>query len=104
MSKKIKWKKVAGTLYLSSQKKTIDARQGPKTFYAYPEEIPETFRDTVIPQEPLDPDSITKSESKFEVQHKGAGWYNVVEITSGKPVNDKSLRQAQAEQLLKEVS
>jgi hypothetical protein len=78
-------------------------------FRAYPHEIPEAFRDLV---EPLDAEAVIKIEEKIaldeaEVEElyeirpaKGVGWFDVVNIASEKPINTKSLRKPDAEELL----
>lgn len=96
--KKIRFKKTSGVLYYQGHK--IKAGQ---TFRAFPEDIPESLRDTCVPLDPID-ETPPKSATKFEIRHKTAGWYNVVEISSGKPINEKSLRQAEAEKLLEDLS
>jgi hypothetical protein len=82
-------------------------------FRAYPSEIPEAFRDLV---ECLDKEEVariekevvlqeTKVEELYEIRPaKGVGWFDVVNIVSEKPINTKSLRKADAEELLQSLN
>jgi hypothetical protein len=76
-------------------------------FEAYPEDIPKAFRDVVKPVTPLPepeeekiPDSTT-----FVIKPKGKSktWFDVIDTSSEKPINEKALRKEEAEQLLSEL-
>lgn len=98
---RIRWKKVGGgTLYFNG--KTIGYGN---VFMAYPHEIPENFRDTIIPLDALPDDTVIVEKPAYEVKPKpGApGWYNVVDTETGKVLNEKSLRPKQAQELLEEL-
>lgn len=41
---------------------------------------------------------------EYVVSESGRGWFNVVQISSGKPINNKALRKADAEKLLEDLS
>ncbi len=92
-------------------------------FPAYPHEIPDAFRDTIVcleeedddedegfesvseyALEPVDePEKKEEGEDEYELKHKSAGWYDVIEVHSGKALNDKSLREEEAKELLKKL-
>jgi hypothetical protein len=69
--------------------------------------IPEGFRNSfeipvkrkagkdVVEEEPEGP-----PESKFEVQHRGGGRYNVMNIETGEAINDEFLSKKEAEALV----
>lgn len=153
--RKIKWHKQGGGSFHMRDGRIIKPNQ---KFEAYPEDIPDGFRDVVVPLEPLPEDEPLQSATEFELQQAESpasldekqegqakyeiqpqqyekqerdtsGWFdvvdsegnhvnkkalredeaenliehhqlwNVVEITSGKPMNDKSLSRTKAEQL-----
>ncbi len=45
-----------------------------------------------------------KKVYSFLVQSRGVGWYDVINLEDGKPVNQHALRKAVAEQLAKELN
>jgi hypothetical protein len=98
---RIRWKKIGGgTLYHNG--KAI----GPgSVFRAYPHEIPENFRDSIVPLDALPDDTVKVQKPAYQVVPKpGApGWYNVVDAETGKVLNEKSLRPKQAQELLEEL-
>lgn len=72
-------------------------------FKAYPDEIPEAFKDTLIV---LNKDELEIAENppedpklEYFLKDKGGGWYDVVN-SSGKVQNEKSLRKEEAEKFL----
>jgi ATP-dependent RNA circularization protein (DNA/RNA ligase family) len=95
---KIKWRKIAGTININGK----DYKTG-QVFWAYEDEVPESFRDTCIPLEELPSKKPYVSKTKFEVQSVGYGWYDVVNKETGKKINDKRLRENQAKQLIEEL-
>ena len=51
--------------------------------------------------------SIVEKEIKYELGKRGTGvggWWNVVNMVSGKPINDKGLRESAAKQLAQELN
>ena len=79
-----------------------------ETFYAYPEDVPQAFRDTVKPKDPELEKSleehgvVQESKPKFFIKDHGNYWYDVVN-KDGKVLNEKRLRKKDAEQLLKDL-
>lgn len=39
-------------------------------------------------------------EAEFKIQLTSHGWYNVIDVSTGEPINDKALRKDEAEELL----
>lgn len=101
----IRWKKVGGG---SLRFRGRDIKQG-EIFTAAPEELPKTFLRRLealdpIP-EPKGAEPIPKAlPPSFDIEFVGGGWYNVVASASGKPINEKRLRKADAEKLLEQLT
>ena len=79
-----------------------------QTFYAHLDEIPEAFRDVIVPVDglPEEEQEITLATATgYEVQERvnTKGWHDVVNLISGKPINEKALRKDEAEKLLAEL-
>ena len=83
-----------------------------EVFDAYPEDIPETFRDMIVPldgevkkqQEAVVQVSVPKAEKlEYFTKLRGGGYYNVVD-TNGKVMNEKALRKDAAEDLIKSLT
>lgn len=49
------------------------------------------------------PDEETVPDGDYLIQPKGVGWFEIVNTASGKVINEKSLRKADAEKLLQEL-
>lgn len=85
-------------LIIDGTKRRIKFNQ---VFRARPDEIPNAFKDTILPIEKSategakTPPTEVKPKEYF-VQAKGGGWYDVVSA-DGKVQNESSLRKAQAE-------
>ena len=99
---RILWKKLGnGTLTLKDGR-TIQPNE---KFRAFPDEISQAFRDTVIPLEDLPKENeklvkeITPPTSKYLKVQKSSGWFDVVNI-EGKTMNETSLREAEANKLI----
>jgi len=97
-----------GTLRLSSGKVV----KGGEVFYAYPEEIPEAFRDTIelldtkqeATKETFKDHGVVEDESpKYSLDMVGPGWFNIVD-KHGKVVNEKKMRKQEAEEQLKALN
>jgi len=112
MSKKIKWRKVGGgslRLFIDGRLRIIKPNQ---VFEAAMEDIPSAFREgggkVVIPVDPMEfqhrASQPVPSATKYELVHFRAGWYDVVNSATGKPMNDKKLRQADAMALLEQLN
>jgi hypothetical protein len=80
-----------------------------KVFKEYPSRIPKGFRDVIIcldgsPEEAISPLPEKTTKSGYELVVKSVGWYDVINIASGKIENEKGLRKADAEALIKSLS
>jgi len=74
-------------------------------FKAKPSDIPSGFRDLIHPLDDITEDAALPelTKSRFEVISKGAGWFDVVNISSGKAMNEKGLRVQAAKDLLESL-
>lgn len=118
-SKEIQWRKTGGGSLRYIRGKIIKPNE---IFTAKPEEISTAFRKHVVPLEdvpvapPLVPvKSFTvrrKEPSKaeeivegYQAQKRSTGsWWDVINIVSGKAINEKGLREAAAKQLAEELN
>lgn len=77
-----------------------------QVFEAALSEIPAGFRDVIVPIGELPPNPedipIEVPTSKYQLQSRGAGWYDVIDAT-GKTVNENAMRQAEARVLLERL-
>jgi hypothetical protein len=97
----IQWKKTRGTLALRGGKVV-----GPgETFMAGPEDIPEVFRDTVVPVNPedlLDPEApmppVEPEPPSYTIKSCTPGRYNVLD-GQGKAVNERPMSLDDAKRL-----
>lgn len=101
-----KWKKIGGGSFLLNGNRWIKPGQ---EFMALESDIPEAFRDTIIPLEvETKKEELTNLEEgivtppippKFSLKRRGASrWYDVVN-DAGKAINDKPLSKEDAEKL-----
>lgn len=81
-----------------------------EVFSATLEEIPENFRDVIVPlggvkYKDLDNrmDSIDVRKLKYTLRGLGGGWFDVVDVR-GKTVNEKALRKTKAEKLIEDLT
>lgn len=102
----ILWKKLSGTIRLPDRR-LIRAGQ---TFWAHPEDIPMPFRDTIVPvtgevpdggRKPVEKVHVVKSTYK-KVRRGDSNWWNIVD-NQGKQINEKALREDQADEYLKSL-
>ncbi len=110
----ILWKKVGGGSFHANIGGRVMIIKPNQEFYAREDEIPMGFRDLVVP---VDPVAVAKkkteeevkvekevlSKPKFFLKEKGGNWWDVVN-EEGKVINEKSLRKAAAEELVKSLS
>jgi hypothetical protein len=99
---KIKWVKQGGGSFRMTSGKIIKPGQ---TFFAHPNDIPEGFRDTIVPLDKLPPetsDTIDVVKTEYKVQQRGESnlWYDVVD-GEGKVINEKALKRTAALELIK---
>jgi len=105
----IRYKKVSGGSFHATIGGKLRIIKSGEIFDARPEEIPEGFRDVVVP---LDPDLEEKANGKpsqkkapsalqyyVKKREKGVGYYDVVD-KNGKVQNEKALRKDKAEDLI----
>ena len=107
-TKPIQWKKSGGGSFVAQiNGKAVIIKPG-QTFYAKAEEIPTSFRDMVTPVDPTQLGVVQAEEKaeieeinapKYELQHRGGGWWNVVS-EDGKLFNEKALKREDAQELL----
>jgi len=96
----IKWKKIGRGTFRTRSGKIIKPGQ---MFEASPEEIPEGFRDVIVPAEPLPEEiQIEVIPPSYEVKSVAPGWYDVID-SQGKVVNEKRLRYPEAEALVRRL-
>lgn len=104
---KLRWKKVGGgSLRIRLEGRDRIIKPGQK-FNARVEDIPEAFRDVVIPVDEGEyKEAVGKSEvvegavkPEYFAQHRGAGWYNILDA-DGKKVNEKALKREEADAMI----
>lgn len=74
-------------------------------FLAHPDQISEYFRDVV---KPLNAQDLVEEEPEIQepeyvMEHKGYGWYVILNKQSGKQINESNLRKQEAENMLAEL-
>lgn len=100
-----RFKKIGGGSFETYSGKIVKPNE---IFKADPDDIPKAFRDIVVE---VDPDPNPQPEPKTEEievheytkEPKSKGWYDVVD-SNGKVMNEKSLRDAEADELIKNLS
>jgi hypothetical protein len=104
---KIRWRKTGGgSLRIRLDGKDRIIKPGQK-FSARVEDIPEAFRDTVLPLDEGEYKEVVGKSEKVEgavkpeyfAQHRGGGWYNIVDA-NGKKVNEGALKREEAEAMI----
>lgn len=102
------WKKTGGGSFHATINGKLRIIKPNETFYAKEEEIPAAFRDVVKLVEPEKVAEIKQAYEekvaastapKFELQHRGGGWWNVVS-EDGKVMNENALKKDEAEELV----
>lgn len=78
-------------------------------FWAYPEEIPETFRDLIKPvtaegkakvaEAEEEIENIETKPSEYKLRHRGGPWYDVVDA-NGKQMNEGAKKRDEALKLI----
>lgn len=103
VEKEIWWRKTGGGSHrMKKNGKLMIIKPGQK-FKARPSEIPEAFRDIILPLENIPKEPPLKvDEPTYEIVHKGSGWYNVVD-GDGKIMNEKAMRPEEAEELVRNL-
>lgn len=101
--KKVRWRKVGGGS-LTLGKKKIKPNQ---VFEAYPHEIPQAFRDVIVPLEKIPEEEVgakvTAVQPNYSTRRRGTTtWYDVVD-GNDKVVNTKALHRDAALELIKSL-
>ena len=82
-------------------------RKTNERFLAYPSNIPMAFRDVLkIEDEEIDTPEVNEElivRPKYSIRSSAPGWYNVYDENE-KQMNEKSLRQEEAQELIKNLS
>ena len=104
--KETKWRKIGKGSLRYIRGRIIKPNE---VFFAREDEIPKPFRKFVVAVEdvPEEYSSPVQSSGKdlFRAQKRpGTGWWDIINITTGKKVNEKGLRQDRAEALVKEFN
>lgn len=105
---KIRWQKIGG----GSLRLTIDGKKHiikpNEKFKAGLNEVPQAFRDRIIPLDDLPGKApapvITGVETVYVLKQRGkGGWYDVVDL-NGKVLNEKALKKEVAEKLVQDLA
>lgn len=104
MSKAIRWRKVGGGSFRMGD--TV-VNSG-EVLVAAKEEIPPAFRMSFVPLEEIPVEEEERILSPVYVvvpseRRPGGGWFEVLEKTSGKIMNENPLRKKKAEALVEEL-
>lgn len=91
-----RWKKTGGGSFRMASGKIIKPNQ---VFWAREEDIPQGFRDVIIPLTEIPQDDVGPVSKEYTLKHRGAGWYDIEDGT-GKVLNEKALRVKEAEAML----
>ena len=95
--------------YTNHKGKRVIVKQNQK-FWEYPENIPENFRDNIIPVDgsklPTEaekiPADIAKSDYQLKRRGENSPWWDVFDI-NGKKMNEKALKHEQALEFIKDL-
>lgn len=112
MAENARWRKVGGGSLRLKSGRIIKPNQ---VFTAALEDIPAGVDDLLVPvneeatevkehvktgQTPLQPEYL---DGLYEIRARGVGWFDIVNTESGKVVNDKALRSADAAALVEKL-
>ncbi|MCD6361465.1 MAG: hypothetical protein J7M38_11470 [Armatimonadetes bacterium] len=107
--KELKWRKIGGGSLRYIRGRIIKPNE---VFVAREDEIPIAFRRFVVP---LPEGEASEEEGKkiekreveqrprYEMHTDGNGWWDIINVASGKPINEKKLRKEEAEKVLKDL-
>ena len=100
MPEPIKWKNI-GKSFRTRGGRIIKPNQ---VFEVLESEIPQAFRDILVPVEPIPAEPVLKvSGSGYQLRHRGNNWYDILDA-QGKVVNEKALRQDEARKMLEALA
>ena len=88
-------KKGCGSHVFSDDRGTISQGQ---TFHATPFEV-RNITAKIEPLEPVPEEQPEPVEPRFDIVHKGGGWYSVINVITGEALNDKALKKTEAQAL-----
>lgn len=75
-----------------------------ETFDAAESEIPQAFRDLIVPVKPLASEPpVEVIDSGYQLRHRAGNWYDILDA-QGKVVNEKALRQDEARRMLEALA
>jgi hypothetical protein len=105
----MKWKNIGGGTFQVEAGRIIKSGE---IFEADPQQVPQIFRDTIIPLDPDQdpPQTLTRKKApakqdpdpptgKYSIQKRNAGWFDVVD-QDGNYANESALRSGEAEELM----
>ena len=100
----IRWKKIGGGS-LRFPNRIIKPGE---IFHAHPDDIPVSFRDTVVPldkiPEDVDGEFLEVKDVEYEIKPRGyGGYFDVFNKNTGKQMNPKALREEAANELKAEL-
>jgi len=102
--KKVEFRKTGGGTFRLANGRIIKPGQ---VFKVYPSQIPKSFRDSLLPLQDLPPSpeerKIDVADPNYSLVARGGGWFNVVDA-NGKVMNQKALKQAEADKLLDDLT
>lgn len=113
-NKKLTFKKIGGGSFRTSIDGKYRIIKSGEVFEAYLDEIPEAFQDVIVcldksvlqatkDEKELE-DSITEQQYEVMAIKGSKGWYNVVNLQTGKPINTKKMRKGVAQDTLKSLN
>lgn len=107
----ILWRKIGGgSFHATINGKVVIIKPG-QVFSAKEYEIPTSFRDLVVPVDPMklekvkeeiEEEVVEATKPVYNLKHRGGGWWDVVN-EDGKVQNEKSLKKDDAEVLLQSL-
>ena len=99
---KIRWRKEGGGSFRMANNKIIKPGQ---VFEAFESEIPEAFRDNIIPLTPVPAKEevpVKPVPPEYTLKHRSGGFYWIVD-SNGKVMNDEAYKKDEAEQFIKDL-
>lgn len=103
------WRKIGGGSFHTTINGKVKIIKPNQRFAAKPEEIPEGFRDVVVPADEKASEVLAKAETSKPTQKleyylnlRGGGYYDVLD-KNHKRQNEKALRKEAAEELVKKL-
>lgn len=106
-TEEIRWQKIGGGSF-NMGNRIIKPGQ---YFFAKLEDIPEGFRDVVVPSdgrtvETIEEEKVEEVDSadvEYFLKHRGGGWYNIVDADD-KVISESAMKKEAAEEYLKSLS